>query len=79
MLLASMTDIRERLGFDDMTDINFAATMALESTPPDKNAPTGASLRHWSATTRSKSPPSAATAAFAPPAQGVGVVRAQGL
>ena len=38
MLLASMTDIRERLGFDDMTDINFAATMALDAATPQIEA-----------------------------------------
>ena len=31
MLLASVADIRSKLGFDDMTDINFAITMALDA------------------------------------------------
>ena len=38
MLCASMTDIRERLGFDDMTDINFAATMVLDAATPQSKA-----------------------------------------
>ena len=38
MLLASVDDIRERLGFDEMTDIMFAATMALDSATPQIEA-----------------------------------------
>jgi hypothetical protein len=34
MLLASVADIRNQLGFDDMTDINAAITMALEAAEP---------------------------------------------
>lgn len=34
MLLASVAEIREQLGFDDMTDINFAAMMALDAAEP---------------------------------------------
>ena len=38
MLLASVNDIRERLGFDDMTDIMFAAQMALDAATPQIEA-----------------------------------------
>ena len=34
MLLALVSDLREQLGFDDMTDINFAITMALNGAEP---------------------------------------------
>lgn len=34
MLLASVSGIREELGFDDMTDINAAITMALNAAEP---------------------------------------------
>lgn len=34
MLLALVSEIREQLGFDDMTDINFAVMMAMNSVEP---------------------------------------------
>jgi hypothetical protein len=34
MQLAMVSDIREKLGFDDMTDINFAISMAMDSVEP---------------------------------------------
>ena len=34
MLLAPVQEIREQLGFDDMTDINFAVTMAMHAIEP---------------------------------------------
>jgi hypothetical protein len=38
MLLASVQEIRDRLGFDDMTDIMFAAQMALDAATPQIEA-----------------------------------------
>jgi hypothetical protein len=38
MLLASVNEIRERLGFDDMTDIMFSARMALDAATPQIEA-----------------------------------------